>query len=253
MTAGSDLRALLPWKDESVERLDAAPRERVGNDWAGRTVAELRVADAFRQIAHKLRALDASPRVSELLDVSIANELHHAELCHELAVRYLGRAVERPRPVPVQLPQFLGAAPTLWAALSMAGLCCINESVATVWMQQCLARSSAPLAHAANHLLLRDEIVHAQVGWAYLGSEGVDRATKRALARWLVPLLRANLERWLASATRTRRGVEAHGLLDPDEQRTHVLGALRNVVLPGFDHVGVDVSEAQRWFRAEFD
>jgi hypothetical protein len=252
MTNNSELQLLLPWEDESVERLDVAARERVGTYWAGRTSAELRVAEAFRQVASELRELDASPRVCELLDVSLANELHHAEICRELAARYLGRVVAPPDPAPVHLPQFQHAPPALHAALCMAGLCCINESVATVWLQQCLARSSAPLARAANHLHLRDEIVHAQVGWAHLGSDSVDRATKGGLAKWLVPLLRANLERWLASATLTLAGVVAHGLPDPAEQRAHVLGAVRNVVLPGFDHVGVDISPAQRWFRAEF-
>jgi hypothetical protein len=253
MTARPGLQALLPWDDESVERLDVPLRERVGDYWAGRTLAELRVADAFRQVASDLRALHVSPRVCELLDISIANEIHHAEICHELAARYFGRTLAPPlRPAPVQLPHFERAPPALRAALCMAGLCCINESVATVWLQQCLARSVAPLARAANHLHLRDETVHAQVGWAHLGSDHVDRELRRGIAEWLVPLLRANLERWFASATLTLGGVDAHGLPDPAEQREHVLGAVRNVVLPGFDHVGVDVSRAQRWFRGEF-
>jgi hypothetical protein len=34
----------------------------------------------------------------------------------------------------------------------------------------------------------------------------------------------------------------------PAEHRSVVLAAVRDVVLPGFGHVGVDTSAARRWF-----
>ena len=241
----------LPWDDEQVDRLDPASRRRVGEYWQGRAAAELRVAAAFADFGTKLQATGAEPAVIELISASIENERYHAELCERLASRYLGVRIPAPEPGPVRLPALADVDAATRTALYAAGLCAVNESIATVWLQHCLARSATPLARAVNHVHLSDEIAHARVGWAHLSSRWVTQPMREEISRRLVALIRVNLAQWLASSTLTGGGVPDHGLPDPVEQREHVLGAVRNVVLPGFAHVGVDVSAAQQWFDAE--
>ena len=244
--------AALPWDDEQVERLDEVCRKRVGEYWQGRASAELRVAEAFADVGKKLRDTGSEPAVLELLDASVENELYHASLCEKLASRYLGAPIPKPSAGVVELPSLSGVDDRMRAAIYVAGLCAVNESIATVWLEHCFARSVAPLARAANQIHLSDEVLHARVGWAHLASCWVTHQMRRELSRWLVALLRTNVTQWLKSATLQGIAVPEHGLPDPGEQRAHVLGAVQNVVIPGFDHVGVDVTSAKRWFEHEF-
>jgi len=242
----------LPWEDESVERLDAARRLLVGSYWRERASAELRVSAAFSELLGKLRAIDASPDVTSMLALSVDNELHHAAMCERLATRYLGTPIPRPEPGPIHLPPLPQLDLPAQAMVYAAGMCAINESVATVWLELCLARSVVPLARAVNHVHLADEVVHARVGWAHLASDGVTRDMRRELARWLPPLLHANIGQWLRATAVRDVSVPEHGIPDASDQRAQVLGAVNNVVLPGFHHVGVDISCAIAWFRNQF-
>jgi hypothetical protein len=242
--------AALPWQDESVERLGDSFRAQVGHYWEGRATAELQVASAFSQLAATLTETGAEASVLTLLERSIENEHHHAGLCHQLASRYLGREVAEPRALVAALPLFEQASPEARPALHAAGLCCINESIATVWLERCAARAVAPLPKAVNHLHLADELFHARVGWAHLASRAVTAAMRAEVGRWLVPLLESNVRQWLSpELTRQTGGVPDHGLPSEAEHRDAVLGAVRNVVIPGFEHCGVDVRGAWRWFN----
>jgi hypothetical protein len=188
----------------------------------------------------------------ELVEASIENESYHATLCEKLATRYLGVPIPRAEAGPVRLPSLPTVDSPMRTALYAAGLCAVNESVAVVWLEHCLSCSTAPLARAVNQVHLSDEIVHARIGWAHLASSSVSREMRRGLSRWLVPLLKTNVTQWLKSATLQGIGVPEHGIPDPGEQRSRVVGAVRNVVIPGFDHVGVDVSAAAAWFKDQF-
>jgi hypothetical protein len=242
----------LPWNDEAVDRLDPSSRKRVGEYWQGRAGAELRVAAAFADFAGKLERTGTEPAVLELIVASIDNELYHAHLCEQLATRYLGAKIPAPQAGPVHLPELAGVDDATRTALYAAGLCAINESIATVWLKHCLERSATPLSRAVNQLHLSDEISHARVGWAHLASNWVSPPIRAEVARRLVALIRGNVTQWLESSTQTGGGVPDHGLPDPSEQRAYVLEAVRDLVIPGFDYVGINVSEAKRWFDSEF-
>jgi hypothetical protein len=246
--------ATLPWRDESVERLGDSLRAQVGHYWEGRATAELHVASAFSQLVATLAETGADASVLQLLGRSIENEHHHSRLCHRLATRYLGRDVAEPRAPVAALPLFEQAPPEARPALQAVGLCCINESIATVWLEHCAARAVAPLPRAVNHLHLADELFHARVGWAHLASRAVTPSVRAEVGRWLVPLLRSNVGQWLSpELTRQTGGVPDHGLPSEAEHRDAVLGAVCNVVIPGFEHCGVDVKGAWRWFEGELD
>lgn len=242
----------LPWEDEHVDRLAVGSRRRVGDYWQGRAGAELRVAAAFADLGEKLRDTGTDPAILELLEASIANELYHAALCEKLATRYLGAPIPPPAAGRVDLPPLPSVDSPMRTALYAAGLCAVNESIATVWLEHCFLRAATPLARAVNQVHLSDEVLHARIGWAHLASAWVTRDMRNELARWLVPLLKTNVDQWLTSATLQGFGVPDHGIPDPAEQRAQVVGAVRNVVIPGFDYVGIDAGAALQWFKREF-
>jgi hypothetical protein len=239
----------LPWDDPSVESLDPIQRRDIAAYWQQRAQAELKVARAFLELSAGLADTGVAPQVTELLDVSIHNEREHAELCWRLACRYAACEVPEPvMPEGIDFPRLPGARADLRPTLHAIGLCCINESIATVWLEHCLSYTSAPLPRAATRLHLADEVVHARAGWAHLASSVLSKAQRAEISRWLLPMLRANVGQWLDRATvGLRAEVPAHGLPPWSAHANVVLGVVRGVILPGFAHVGLDASEATRW------
>jgi hypothetical protein len=244
----------LPWDDPSVEQLDRGQREQLAEYWQGRAHAELKVARAFTELSSGLTATGCVPEVLEMLDISIENEREHADLCWRLAARYAGREMVQPvAPAGIDFPRLPSAPAELRPTLHAIGLCCVNENIATVWLNHCLSHASAPLVRAATRRHVSDEVLHARVGWAHLASPRISRAAKVELGKWVLPLLRANVGQWLDTVTvGLTTEIPEHGLPPLAQHRELVLDVVRGIILPGFEHVGIDAAEAMRWVNQEF-
>jgi len=244
----------LPWGDPSVDSLEPIQRRNIADYWQQRAQAELKVARAFGELSAGLTESGVVPEVIDLLRVSIQNEHEHSELCWRLACRYGDSELPEPvMPAGIDFPRLPAAPDDLRATLHAIGLCCINESIATVWLEHCLSYTSAPLARAATRLHLADEVVHARAGWAHLASSALSSVKRREISRWLLPMLRANVGQWLDRETVGMAAeAPAHGLPPWAAHQKVVLGVVRGVILPGFLHVGLDASEASRWVEEQF-
>lgn len=233
----------LPWNDPSVDALDASLRAGLGTYWEERARSELRVSGAFRLLGAELAATGVSEVVRVMVTRAVDDETRHSELCRRLAERYAGHPVEAPRVEAVVLPAFEGASAQLRTALHVMTLSCVNETIASTWLNGCISATTAPLAREANRVHLREEIEHARLGWAHLASSQVSAATRAALGAWLGRVLRANVPQWFRSdPSLPERGAPEQGVPSAATTRVLVLDALRDVVLPGFEEVGIDPS-----------
>lgn len=237
----------LPLDDRSVDALPDETRHAIAKHWIRRTRSELQVSHVFARLGPWLRSLGAEPVVVEMMQRASAQEVEHAEICRKLAEVYGGAKVETPE-ITIVMPSFGCDDERLEAALHVAGLCCINETLATAYIEACLSCSTAPLAIAANRAHLHEEIDHARLGWAHLASRTVTAALREELADCLVPLLRANVPLWeRQDAFLPADGVSAHGHPSHAAVRRVIHAAVRDLVLPGFRHVGIDVRRAVSW------
>ncbi len=166
----------------SVAELAPAIRAAIASHFVRRARSELRVGIAFAAMAERLAARRAPEVVIDALARSADEEPRHASMCVQLATIYGGAPVALPSDLEAPLPSFGEDDPELEDALLVAGMCCVNETIATAWIGAGLEVATAPLAVAALRAHLADEIGHAQVGWAYLASDHVSDATRRALA-----------------------------------------------------------------------
>ena len=233
----------LPALDASLELLTDAERDALARHWQRRAGSEQRIGLAFKQMVPILRAVGAKPIVLRLLELSWADELRHAEVCVAVAARYAGKRVDLEQRSQVLLPQFHAHDERLEAALLVAGTCCVNETLATVWLEQSLAASRAPLAVFANRAHLRDEIDHARLGWAHLASDALDADLRAVLAECVPRLLAANLPLWLEpDPLIPRAGIAGHGQPPHAEVERAIQRAVAEILVPGFAHVGVHVA-----------
>jgi len=238
----------LPFGDPSVAALTRAQRTAIAGHWKHRAKSELQVGRAFAAMVPLLRERRASGAVLDRLERGAEEEIRHSEICARLAETYGGEAVDRPRIDSVPLPRFEVGDEDLELALLVAGMCCVNETIATAWISACLAAAETPLAQMANRIHLTDEIEHARVGWAHLASDAVGDATRRALGPCLPRLLEANAPGWERDdPALPPEGVPAQGHLPNAVSRRVFVDAVRDLVLPGFAHVGIDIEPASAW------
>jgi hypothetical protein len=234
---------MIPTDDPSIDALDPKARAAVSAHWAHRASSELSVSRLFVGLASELRAARADAAVVAIAERAIADERRHAEICREVAARY-GDAKVEALPMP---PLASDGDAEVTAALHVAALCCVQESLACAWLDECFANATGAIARAALHQLLVDEVAHARLGWAHLASARVSARTREEIAAHLPHMLERCLEPWRApDASRVSDGVPAHGI--PSDARTLavVTEALRGVVIPGMRVVGVSTDAASR-------
>ncbi len=244
VTTSVDALSGLPFDDASADGMDGDVRALLAEYWTQRARSERRVGRAFELMVPRLEAVSAAPEVLTLLRSAVDEERRHAGLCMQMAAYYTGT---HPAPVPaiadVVLPSFGYDDPVMENAVLVAGMCCINESIACVWLEACLNVASTPLTIAANRLHLREEVRHAQLGWAHLASSAVPPTVARAVDELVPALIEANRPLWQEPhPTLPLEGIPEHGCPGRAAHHEVIEMALREVVLPGF----AQVQRAQR-------
>ncbi len=230
----------LPERDETIEALAPAARTLLAALWRGRSAHELEAGAAFALVQADLVALDADPVVLAMAARAVADEPRHAALCGRLATLYGAPDEPLPAPVAVELPRHEGADPELRRHLHVTAMSCINETIACAFVEACLAEAEGPLVRAIHREHLADEIQHARLGWAHLASARVDDRVRAGLTRWLPRLLEANVALWRRRiAELPADGVPGHALPPSRVLDAAVVAAVRDLVRPGFAHVGV--------------
>jgi hypothetical protein len=241
----------LPERDESIEALPAEQRAVLAGMWQRRAVSELAAGVAFAVVERELVELRAEPAVLELARKAVADEPRHSALCRHLAEAYGGAPVAPPESPPVEVPRHDGADPDLRRHLHVVAMCCINETIACAFVEACLAEAQGPLVRAIHREHLADEIDHARIGWAHLASPRVDAPVRQAVSQWLPRLLEANLRHWEERlALLPRDGVPGHALPPVAALVAAARDAVDTLILPGFEHVGIDTAAARAWFEA---
>jgi hypothetical protein len=237
----------LPGRDDSIEALSAADRERIGREWLRRAEVELTAATLSAQIARGLLLDGAARDVLELAAQAVVDEVRHAHLCHAVAERYLARKADPPHSRPIDEPVFGDCPAELSRLFGVVLHSCISETMATVCLRDGLGQCVSPTAKAATKQLLEDDLNHARLGWAHLASSFVSAEAKRHIGLALPTLLRLGHDSWLCEK-RPHESDPAHGVLGMTGFLALTQNALANVILPGFDHVGVDTQLGRIWF-----
>jgi hypothetical protein len=240
-------KSILPAHDPVIAALDGEMRDRIGREWLRRAEVELTAATFTAQLVRGLLLDGAAPEVVELAARAVVDEVGHGRLCHEVAERYLGRPAPAPRSRPADEPVYGDCPPQLSRLLALVMHSCINETLATVCLRDSMRRCESPTAKAATRRLLRDDLNHARLGWAHLASPFVDAEARYHVGRALPTLLRLGQDGWI-NEPRAPFDDPAHGVLGPAGFPALMKTALSELVLPGFDHVGVDTRAGREWF-----
>jgi hypothetical protein len=237
--------------DPTLASLTPSQRQAIGQAWLGRSASEAGAAENFRLIVRSLREAGADAALVEMAERSIADELEHAELCRQVASRYLAREAPLPEARKARYPTFDGASPELVALLHLVLNCCFNETSATAYLGLCLSQAHGPLVHAALREMLSDDIDHARLGWAVLSSTlAANPALAPVLSGYVLPLTKMNFRTWRVGETPMHEE-PAHGCPTGAEVARSIVESMDELVLPGLERAGLDVTVARAWIAAD--
>src|SRR5262249_45765141 len=150
------------------------------------------------------------PSLIELAARAVDDEMRHTELSRRVASRYAQRDIPPTPILPLSVPRHERASDRLRHVLHVVGQCCMNETIASSFLETTLA--PARLATSAPRGVVSDEVDHGRVGGALLGS--LDDRTRHEVEPWLPSMAIANLRMWRTAPRTYPEGstLAAHGL-----------------------------------------
>lgn len=238
----------MPSRDEAIEALPPGDRERLAGIWLARAAMERRVGDSFEVVHGALVRRGAPASLVAIAHRAVDDEIRHTELSRVVASRYAGHELALRERLKLDPPRHEGASPELRDTLHVIGQCVLNETTAGAYLEACLDAATAPTAEWATRELLSDEIEHGRVGWAYLASRSQEE--RAAVAPWLLPMAFLNLREWQRETPLDPdypAHFAAHGAPDPVTLRAALVGALRDLIVPGLRALAIDTSAIDAW------
>jgi len=228
------------------EALAAPVRQLVAAAWAFRLEVERAATVQFERLAHGLEAEGAPGRLVDVAARAASEERRHGALCGELAAGYGGQPTSEGPSPPALAPEGLGS----FAALSyaMVAHCCVAETESVATLTTLIRRAGPPEVRQALVAIARDEVEHAQLGWAFVAWARQGRSLSflgAYLPRMLAPGAGALFEPAPAESEDPR--LVEHGVLPRALKRQVFRASLEDVVLPGLASASVDGAPARRW------
>jgi hypothetical protein len=234
-----------------VASLDVDTRRFVAMTAGRRSELELRGAAAFTVITQALIDLRADLGIVDLAARAIGEELDHSAIYLALARAYAMNDVPAPRPEPIEVPVYPGVSADGQRLLQVVGMCSINETMACSFLELCLEGATAAPVRTGLRTVREDEIRHARIGWAYLGSPDVGDGERRLVSGSLTPMLRAQWRGWLDQLATLPDGERVeHGCPSAAAIEQAARASVRDLVLPAFAEAGIDIANALRWFES---
>jgi hypothetical protein len=235
--------------DPALVTLPDEVRAAVAATWRSRARNELSTSTVFASLTRSLVGIGAPHAIVRQAAIAVSDEVRHAEICEYVAQAYWskGPALER-SPVAPEPPALDGERGEIEAAAYLIMHSCLNEGVACVYLQRCLAEARFELARAAVRDILEDEVEHARMGWSLLASNAMPPSWRSGVAGALPDLLERVAQAWTAHDAATPVSPAGHGNVEASAMPEVVRGACEELIFPGFDFVGVDTRAARAWF-----
>jgi hypothetical protein len=217
----------------------------VAEAWRFRERVEREAAQRFARLADAIARFDPDSPVPVLMMRAADDERRHASLCARLAESY-GAAVPD-APVSSEIaPRRLG--PREAALYEVVAACCITETESVATVTTLLAEDAEPDVREALHEIARDEVLHSRMGWTHLARES-GRGDVSFLGAFLPAMLAGTLTDQFADADDDPPELLRHGVLPRARKRELFVGALEEVVFPGLERFGIDLTAARAWLR----
>jgi len=224
----------------------------IASTWAERAQAELGAAQRFRSIAKHLEEQETPPKLVQVAKKAAADEELHAFLCAKVAKKWGHRTgFESPKELKAHKPRPWKELPKNDVfLLEIILVCCITESFNASLLNSMYAQSKKSEEGRIIHQILKDEVQHAQLGWAFLQLE-TQRRDCSFVSAYLVDMLNiATRDELFSSAHHsTDPSSYLHGVMPHQDRLPQFQTTLEEVICPGFAHFGIDTTPIRHWIK----
>jgi hypothetical protein len=226
--------------------IDQAGRERVARAWAFKMQEEYLAVSRFSRYVIELAEVGCSPRVFELCAQSAADEARHATACGNIVHALLGG-------IPAITPRAFTYEPWTTAtreqsiAISLAETCCIGETISIAMFLRMLESVRDPSFRTVIEGLLADEVTHGRLGFLYLAELRAGGRTLDHVTAALPQIIESQIGDIFEPTEAVDDPVlEQFGYLGPDATRAVYRKVLDQMILPGFEGLGIDTAATRR-------
>lgn len=224
----------------------------IASTWAERAQAELGAAQRFRSIATYFEDHEVPPKLVQVAQKAVTDEERHAFLCAKIAKKWGHRTgFERPEDLKVNKPRPWKELPQRDVfLLELILMCCITESFNASLLNSMYVRSKKTEEGRIIHQILKDEVQHGQLGWAFLQFE-TQRRDCSFVSAYLADMLNIVIRDELFSSAHhiTDPSSYLHGVMPHQDRLPQFRTTLEEVVCPGFTHFGIDITPIRRWMK----
>ena len=229
--------------------------EQVARTWAERAQAELGAAQRFKELFERMQRVPGSTVPAVILhrvEKAEQDEDRHAFLCAKMARKFgheTGFSLPQGRSRIAKIGwDNLDERDTLLLDVTMMG--CITESLNASLLNSIYLNSSGTEAGKLIHTILKDEVQHAQIGWAYLAEECKTRDCS-VVSKHLVKMVEYSLsdEFFLPAVNPIDENTYPYGVLSQKDRFIQFKTTLEEVVCGGFEHFGIDASPLRDWIE----
>jgi hypothetical protein len=225
-------------------------RARAARVWTLRRRVELEAAARFRTLSAELSAHAASDVVIAMATEAAADELRHATLCARLAEHFGGLPLPEPALDVITrrvAPRGLEGREAL--LYELVALSCVTETLSTALLGALVEAARDSIAKETMHSILRDEVRHSRLGWAFL-AESHAAGARDVVAPHLPALLAATLGSGAFASVPADPGdaeLAGYGELERSTSLNIVRECFAEVIFPGLARFGIDTSLGERW------
>jgi hypothetical protein len=216
--------------------------------WSMRCEIEHHAQRRFARLSQDVMRLDAASPLVALLGDASQEEARHARLCGELAQHLGATPTVAPAVTPRVAPAELSPRDALLYELVAA--CCVAETESMATLTLLLSKMTPGRFRDAVHTITRDEVQHAQAGWAHLAREAVRRDLSW-LSVHLVPMLDVPAVHEIFApppdAQADSEELFQFGVVPHSMKRVLLMSAIDQLVLPGLSQSGIDAAPLRAW------
>jgi len=221
--------------DPGVVGLDPERRARVADYWWSRAHGEMTSWVGFGHVLDDLKQEQAPTPLVALAERAVKDEYQHAMWCRDWALRF-GHPGGEVRPRSLGRLAFAGATDRENRLLRIA-LCCFTETVGCVILRLIRPVLRQPDLLELNHRHMSDELQHSRVGWGYLAT--LDAEQKAFLSARLPELFRLLVVTCCEGTEQDDEALVPYGYFTPRLLKAAHDEALRDLILPGLDHLAI--------------
>ena len=241
------------WSRSTAAALPPALRDQLATLWRDRTIAEHRSIGVFNLYALDLLGVGAPAELLSLACRAALDEVRHAELFARLTALY-STETETPPPGIPSMPDDPAVPLRFQVAREALHLSVGSETYSAVSLTELHARAIDPVVKDVLAVILSDEVHHARMGWAFLGTPAlVDAQLLAYLDTDVLPMFDGLVKSMFGDpaalpassiAPEHRALAEAHGYLSLRDEYRLFLETIDQVWIPGLLSLGLPAARA---------